>query len=77
MTREASFFFCNFILCVFSLSLMKQAYLEMALVLIANANTLKPPKTPDQAPRTAETTPSGLREGRKLSKKGSAKEKDR
>lgn len=56
---------------------MKQAYLEMALVLIANANTLKPPKTPDQAPRTAETTPSGLREGRKLSKKGSAKEKDR
>ena len=56
---------------------MKQAYLEMALVLISNANTLKPPKTPEQTPRTAETTPSGLREGRKLSKKGSAKDKDR
>lgn len=67
----------NFISCVFSLSLMKQAYLEMALVLISNANTLKPPKTSDQPPRTAETTSSGVREGRKMSKKGSAKDKDR
>ena len=68
------------LLCVFSLSLMKQAYLEMALVLISNAKTLKPPKTPDQPPqppRTAERTPSGVREGRKISKKGSAKEKER
>ena len=56
---------------------MKQAYLEMALVLISNAGTLKR-KTPDQAPRTAEvTTPSAPREGRKISKKGSAKEKER
>ena len=68
------------LLCVFSLSLMKQAYLEMALVLISNAKTLKPPKTPDQPPqppRSAERTPSGVREGRKISKKGSAKEKER
>jgi len=56
---------------------MKQAYLEMALVLINNANTLKPPKTPDQPPRAAETTPSGVREGRKMSKKGSARDKER
>ena len=59
---------------------MKQAYLEVALVLISNAKTFKPPKTPDrppQPPRTAETTPSGVREGRKISKKGSAKEKER
>lgn len=72
-------FSCHFIFCVFSLSLMKQAYLEMALVLISNADTLKPPKTSGQPPRTAETTPSGVsvREGRKMSKKGSAKDKDR
>ena len=68
---------CHFLFCVFSASLMKQAYLEMALVLIRNANTLKPPKTSDQPPRTAETTPSGVREGRKISKKGSARDKDR
>ena len=77
MRGYAFFFCCNFIFCVFSVSLMKQAYLEMALVLISNANTLKPPKTPDQPPRTAETTPSGVREGRKISKKESAKDKER
>lgn len=64
------------------LGLMKQAYLEMALVLINNANKLKPLKTPDAAIRTTERparatgSPSVSRE-RKISKKGSAKEKDR
>lgn len=57
-------------------SLMKHAYLEMALVLISNANTLKPPKTPEQPPRPAESPTVGAKEGgRKISKKGSAKEK--
>lgn len=61
---------------------MKQAYLEMAFVLINNANKLKPLKTPDAAIRTTERparatgSPSVSRE-RKISKKGSAKEKDR
>lgn len=59
-------------------SLMKHAYLEMALVLISNANTLKPPKTPEQPPRPAESPTLGAKEGgRKISKKGSAKEKGR
>ncbi|XP_027049490.1 cilia- and flagella-associated protein 54-like [Pocillopora damicornis] len=58
------------------LGLMKHAYLEMALVLISNANTLKPPKTPEQPPRPAESPTLGAKEGgRKISKKGSAKEK--
>lgn len=63
-------------------SLMKQAYLEMALVLVSNANKLKPPKTPDlpsrdsEIPSRATGTPSTPKE-RKISKKGSAKEKDR
>lgn len=56
---------------------MKQAYLEMALVLISNANTLKPPKAPDLAPRAVETPTSVKEGGRKISKKGSEKEKDR
>ena len=57
---------------------MKHAYLEMALVLISNANTLKPPKTPEQPPRPAESPTVGAKEGgRKISKKGSAKEKGR
>ena len=54
----------------------------MALVLVSNANKMKPPKTPDVTSRTTELptrateVPSTPKE-RKLSKKGSAKEKDR
>ncbi|PFX16137.1 Uncharacterized protein C12orf55-like [Stylophora pistillata] len=60
------------------LGLMKQAYLEMALVLISNANTFKPPKTPEQPPRRTETPTSSVKEGgRKMSKKGSGKEKEK
>ena len=53
---------------------MKQAYLEMSLVLINNANKFKPPKAPDLPPRATDT-PSTPKE-RKISKKGSGKEKD-
>ena len=56
---------------------MQQAYLKMALVLISNANTPKPPKTPDQPPRTAETTPSGVRESQKINKKEGARETEK
>lgn len=55
---------------------MKQAYLEMSLVLISNANKFKPPKTPD-LPARATDTPSTTPRERKMSKKGSGKEKDR
>ena len=61
---------------------MKQAYLEMALVIISNANKLRPPKTADvpsratDVPNRTPETPSAPKE-RKMSKKGSAKEKDR
>ena len=61
----------------FSFILMQQAYLKMALVLISNANTPKPPKTPDQPPRTAETTPSGVRESQKINKKEGAREAEK
>ena len=62
---------------------MKQAYLEMALVLISNANKFRPLKTPegpsrstDSPARTSET-PSTPGKERKMSKKGSVREKDR
>ena len=62
---------------------MKQAYLEMALVLISNANKFRPPKTPEVPSRPTDTpartseTPSTPGKERKMSKKGSGKEKDR
>ena len=60
---------------------MKQAYLEMALVLISNANKFRPPKTPDVPSRSTDTpartseTPSTPGKERKMSKKGSGKKK--
>ena len=62
---------------------MKQAYLEMALVLVSNANKFRPPKTPEVPSRSTDTpartseTPSTPGKERKMSKKGSGKEKDR
>ena len=51
--------------------------MEIALILISNANTLEPSKTPDQSPRTAETTPSSVREGWKINKKGGTRETEK
>ena len=71
------------IIYIFFSSLMKQAYLEMALVLISNANKFRPLKTPEVPSRSTDTpartseTPSTPGKERKMSKKGSGKEKDR
>lgn len=72
--RKGLRFTCYFVFHMFSFSLMKQAYLEIALVFTSNTNALEPPKTPDQPPHTAERIPSGVTECRKINKKGCAKE---
>ncbi|XP_068714673.1 cilia- and flagella-associated protein 54-like isoform X3 [Montipora foliosa] len=66
------------------LGLMKQAYLEIALVLIFNARKFRPLKTPDHmlsrspaSPTRISDKPSTPKAERKISKRGSAREKDR
>ena len=68
---------------LFVIRLMKQAYLEVALVLNSIAEKLRPPKMPERpqsrstsSPTRAAEKPSTPKE-RKISKRGSAREKDR